>query len=299
MGAGFGDGALFEEDDAIGLADGAEAVSNDKDCAVVHGAIEGFLHQRFGFRIQGGGGFVEDQDARVKVEGTGDRDALPLSARQVHPAFTDPGVIALRELGDEIMGVGELGGGGDAVKIWLDFAVGNVLGDVAREQGDVLGHDADLPPQAIQRHGANVDTVDQHLPVHRIKEAHQQIHQGGFTGPGGTDQGNHLAGMHEQIEMLQDGFAGLVSKGHIAVLDLARHRWERLRVRLFRQGGRDIHQLKHPFYRRFRLLELVVVLGDQINGVEEEGDRGQKADERLGSQISLGNLPAPRGKTET
>ena len=46
---------------------------------------------------------VEDEDARVDQERTGDRDALSLAARERDPALADDGLVAVRELLDELV----------------------------------------------------------------------------------------------------------------------------------------------------------------------------------------------------
>ena len=52
------------------------------------------VDESFGFGVQSGGGFVEDQDVRVFDEGAGDSDALLLAARELGAAGADIGVDA-------------------------------------------------------------------------------------------------------------------------------------------------------------------------------------------------------------
>ncbi len=58
MGALFVDLALFDDEDLVGAADGAEAVGDDEGGAVLHQALEGLLDEFFGGGINAGGGFV-------------------------------------------------------------------------------------------------------------------------------------------------------------------------------------------------------------------------------------------------
>src|SRR5690606_33559262 len=55
-----------------------------------------------GFRVQGTGDFVEDEQLRRMDEGTGDRDPLALTAREARSAFAYRGVDTLRKSTDEI-----------------------------------------------------------------------------------------------------------------------------------------------------------------------------------------------------
>ena len=47
-------------------------------------------------RVDGGGGVVEDEDARVGEQRAGQRDALALAAGQGEPLLADDGVVAVR-----------------------------------------------------------------------------------------------------------------------------------------------------------------------------------------------------------
>jgi len=58
VGAVLGDVAVFEDVDAVGFADGREAVGDDEAGAVAAQAIERFLHESFGAVVERGGGFV-------------------------------------------------------------------------------------------------------------------------------------------------------------------------------------------------------------------------------------------------
>src|SRR5262249_36237436 len=89
--------AAFEDDDAAGVPDGAQAVGDDEAGAALHEFEERALDERFALGIEVAGGFVEDQDARVGEDGAGDGDALLLAAGEAYAAFTDDGVVTLFE----------------------------------------------------------------------------------------------------------------------------------------------------------------------------------------------------------
>jgi hypothetical protein len=67
---------MFEDDDAIGVFDGAETVGDDDGGASFHQAIKGFFDEEFAFCVKGAGGFVEDQDAWIFEYGS--RNGHPL-----------------------------------------------------------------------------------------------------------------------------------------------------------------------------------------------------------------------------
>ena len=87
MGTLFDDAAVFDDADAVGFADGGEAVSDDDGGTALHEGIEGFLNLFFGLGIEAGGGLVEEEDGGVFQDGPGDGHALALSAGEFDAAL--------------------------------------------------------------------------------------------------------------------------------------------------------------------------------------------------------------------
>ena len=105
--ATFDDLAVFEDQDLIGAADGREAVGDDEGGAALAQIPKAFLDQRFALAVEAGGGFVEDQDARVGQDGAGDGDALALPARELDAPLADNRVVPVGEALDEPVRVGD------------------------------------------------------------------------------------------------------------------------------------------------------------------------------------------------
>jgi hypothetical protein len=57
--------------------------------------------------IQAGIGLVQHQEARIAVEGAGQCDPVPLAAGKEKAALVDLGLIALRQLENQLMATGE------------------------------------------------------------------------------------------------------------------------------------------------------------------------------------------------
>ena len=57
--------ALMEHDDLVGMANGRKPVGNGDGGALLHEAFQCVLHESFRLRVEGGSGFVEDEDVRV------------------------------------------------------------------------------------------------------------------------------------------------------------------------------------------------------------------------------------------
>lgn len=74
-----------------------------------HHSFQRFLHDFLGHGVQGGGGFVKDQDGWVLYECSGDGQALLLSAAHCCTAFADYGIVAVRKVNDKVVRVGKTG----------------------------------------------------------------------------------------------------------------------------------------------------------------------------------------------
>ena len=65
MGAAFGDAALVEDEDLVGVDDGRQAVGDDDGRAAGGDVAQGLLDRRLGAAVERAGRLVEDQDRRV------------------------------------------------------------------------------------------------------------------------------------------------------------------------------------------------------------------------------------------
>src|SRR3984893_13362052 len=74
--------AALDDDDPVGVAQGAESMGDRDDGAAPHQPFHRLDHQRLGLGVKRRGGLVENQNRVVADERTGDPDALTLPARQ-------------------------------------------------------------------------------------------------------------------------------------------------------------------------------------------------------------------------
>jgi hypothetical protein len=103
--ADFDDATPVENDQAIGVTQGGQAVGNGNRRPSAHQVVERLLDFLLGRRIDGRSGLVEDQDARVDQQRAGDRNPLPFATRQRLAAFADQRVITMRQAQDELVRV--------------------------------------------------------------------------------------------------------------------------------------------------------------------------------------------------
>jgi hypothetical protein len=105
--AALDDAAAVHDQDLVGAADGGQAVRDDEGGAALPQPAEAVADERLALAVQARCRLVEDQDARVRDDGAGDGDALPLAAGQLDAALADDGVVAVLEAVDELVRVGD------------------------------------------------------------------------------------------------------------------------------------------------------------------------------------------------
>ena len=70
-----------QDEDLIGVGDGAESMGNDERGASVRQGCESFLDVLLGFRGKGGSDFVEHDDPRILQDCASNGDTLLLTTR--------------------------------------------------------------------------------------------------------------------------------------------------------------------------------------------------------------------------
>src|ERR1700687_603308 len=72
--------AMFHHQDLVGTANGGKAVCNDERGASLHQISETLLDHLFGFGVEAGSRFVQNQNPRLSQNRAGNGDPLPLSS---------------------------------------------------------------------------------------------------------------------------------------------------------------------------------------------------------------------------
>src|SRR3954452_5978679 len=88
--------AAFEDEDRVGVHQRGKAVRDDDQRAALRDAQQIGVDDRLAVGIERAGRFVEDQDGRIADQPRGDREPLPLAARQIGRPFLDIGLVAAR-----------------------------------------------------------------------------------------------------------------------------------------------------------------------------------------------------------
>lgn len=213
--------AVLEDVDAVAVANGAEAVGDGDGGAIGGELVEGFLDLSFGDGVHGGGGFVHEEDVGIAEEGAGEGEALALTTGELHAVFAEEGVVALGEARDEVVGLGVAGGGFDLLVVDLVIeAVADVVPYGLVEDDGFLGDDADVAVPGGGLEVAEVDAVDEYLTFLWLKQAEEDVEEGGFAAAGGADEGDVFAAVDAQGDAGEDvRVAGVVAEAEVAAFD--------------------------------------------------------------------------------
>ena len=156
-------------------------MGDDDAGASLHEFGEGLLDGLLAFGVEGGGGFVENEDGRVFEYGSGYAEALALSAAEGDAAVADGGLVAEGEGVDEGVGVCDGGGLFDEVEAVVGVAEGYVVGDGVVEEDAVLRDKSYLSTEAVDVEVGDGCVVDEDGAASAVVEAWEEVDEGGFA----------------------------------------------------------------------------------------------------------------------
>ena len=189
--------------------------------AAFHDVAEAGEDALFGVGIDRGQGVVEDEDAWVADDGSGDGGALFLSAGEGDSAFTDHGVKAAGEFEDFGGDVGDGGGLLDLLGGGVGCTEGDVVTDGIGEEEGLLGHEADVAAEGLEGEGADGAVVDEDGAGDGVLKAGDEVNEGGFAGAGGAYDGEAAAGGDAEVDVVKDDRTVGVGEGQVAKFDFA------------------------------------------------------------------------------
>src|SRR5712675_136696 len=215
MSAAFNDAAGFDDEDLLGTANGREAMGDHKCSAAAHQVTQPFLNQRFRFGVQTGSRFIENEDAWIGENGSGDGDALLLSTGKFYAAFTDDRIVFFFE------GLGKFVDSGNAAR-FHDFGFagvrageGYIFTNGTVEKKSVLQHNTKLRAITPQLDGGEIHSIDEDASTFRFVESGDQPDDGGLPRTGRADQSGDRTGQRDKINVEENLLTGFVGKIHI------------------------------------------------------------------------------------
>jgi len=223
MSAAFDDAALVEHQYLVGIHHGRQAVGDHQRGAADGGLFELGLDGLLGLRIERGSGLVENHDSRVLQQRPCNGDALLFAAGELQAAFAHPGLVAIRQAGDELV---QLGGARSRDHLGLGRpgpAVLDVVVDGVVEQHRILRHDADCRAQRALGKPADVAAIDADAAI-RFRRIHvietiQQARQRALARAAVADHGHRLAGRDSEVDIEQYLPLGLVAETDVLESD--------------------------------------------------------------------------------
>ena len=208
VGEGEDGGDVRDDEDGRGGLEGAEAEEEVADTILVHVI----------------GGFVEDQEGGSDEEGSGEGEALALTAGEEDPVFADHGIVSVGELLDEGVGEGVAGGLLDLGERGVGTCVGDIVADGAGDQGRVLGDDADLASEVGDVEFVVGNVIGAKRAGVGAVKAEDDLEERAFAGAIGAGEGGEPAGFQREGDLFEDlAFAARrdVAEGQVVQGDLA------------------------------------------------------------------------------
>ena len=185
--------ALVEDDDAVGVLDGAKSMRDDHRRAAGKKPVERRANLQLGLGVHAGGGFIENQEARIMRQRAREADQLALADGKSCAALGDLRFHAAGKPGDErakphFLQRGIYGSAAD-----VRGAQAHVGLDGAGKQKRVLEDDAKLAAQILQVEVANIAAVDENLAALDVVKAQDQRNDGGLASAGMAYDGRGFA----------------------------------------------------------------------------------------------------------
>ena len=262
---------VVDDHDPIGERQGRATVRDEQRRSGARDSAQGGVDLVLDAGIDGRRGVVEEQDLGVGQQGARERHALPLTTREGQTLLADDGVIAVRELHDELVRFGGAGCSLDLGRRGVGPPERDVRGDRIGEEERVLEHDADAASQRLQRRVAHVDAVDGHRARMHVVEPGQQEPDGRLARARAAHERDRLAGRDMQAEVAQHRFGRCVAEGHAVEGDRAAFDVQLTRVGMILDEWGRVEQV-------------VDALGARARQLADRQDRRQLSDGRRDEQ---------------
>src|SRR6185369_4438927 len=207
--------AFVQDEDAIHVLNGREAVSDRYRRAPTHDDLERIADQQLGFSVHARRGLVEDKHGWIERERTREREELLLPDRERRAALGDGRIEARGQPIDEPAGVHGLHRASDRTLVNRLVAQTHVASNRSGKQVHVLQHQSKQRSELMEVHIADIDTADRDPTFLRIVETEQQADDGRFAGTGRAHDGHPLARIDGERNIANNRLAGYVREGDV------------------------------------------------------------------------------------
>src|ERR1700686_3561171 len=248
---------------------------DDQSGASAEEAVEGVANLQLGLGVDTGGGFVQDEEARIVCQSASETDELALADGERRATLVDGSANAFWE------GFDEIGETDSTDRLLHGRAVdaGSAESDVrfngAGEEKRILEDDAEEAAQVLEIDFADVDAIEKNLSTLDIVKPEQKRDQRGLAGAGMADDGQRLAGLDAERDVTQDPvvFSGIgngaVAEPDIAEFDFAAGIFEADGIDGRADGGGLVEQFEDALGRGHGGLQDVEFFAEVLDGSEK------------------------------
>ena len=212
MGALLHDDAPVQQDDVVTVLDGTQAVGHDEHGADVLHLFQRILDKQLRFRVDIGGGFVQNHHGGFVNNGAGKAQKLPLSGGEVVAPLPDHLVQALLQTADEFVCIHIPAGIPDHLVRDVLRPQEDVAANISGKEEHILEHLAEMAAEGRNFDLPDIDAVDENLSLLNVVIAADEGQDGGLAGAGGAHEGHRLTGFDLEGDTLEDPFALLIGK---------------------------------------------------------------------------------------
>ena len=287
MRAALHDLAVIHHKDQVAVADGGQTVGYDQHGPVGQLLVDHVEDQILGGKVQIARGLVQDVQAGILQEGTRQCNALLLTAGQAVAGFLQVGVVLQRQMADELMGIGLLGGLLHFLHGGIHAGNADVVVDRLAEQLNVLRHIGNGAAHRIMGVLGQIHAVEVDLTLFGLVILQQQLGDGGLAAAAAAHQSHLFAGGNGKADVVQGRSTVAIAEGDVLELDVALHLFQRDQLAalvVFVLGG-IIHDLGQTLHRNAGFLDAHL----QTDQVAQRGGKvaGQCAERHEAAQRHL------------
>ena len=220
-----------------------------------------------------------------------------MSDGQRGPSLTDLGIVAARQLDDEIVRERGTGCGFDFLACRAAPSARDVIRDGLIEDDDFLADQGHLLPHAVERQIAEVDVVDFDAAILGIVEAKDEIERGGLAATAFASQPKPEAARDFQTEVMQHDLVA-EAEGDLVEGDFLFKGCERLGLGWLLDRGLLGKEFFQPLHAHARLFKKDVQPRQLFHRLEKESDAGEERDQILRAASGLEDVKQENPQTK-